>query len=335
METTPLITVSVKRSGQDKRFDAALFALLEKEFPGRFSRSSVGRVIREGRAFRNGSLAKPSTPVFQGDILSIEADTTSEDAPLQPNTDIQTVILAETADYIAIDKPAGLQVHPGNHDTGDTLANWIIATYPETAAFGEDPLRPGIVHRLDRDTSGVMMIAKTEKGFDELKHVFHDRLAEKTYIALVSGHLSEQSGTIDRALGQRSGELRRRTDDGTIPNARPALTDYRVIARYADCDLVAAMPKTGRTHQIRAHMAALGHPIIGDHLYSNKLSRQKDVLSAPRHMLHAWRLSLPLFGQKVALEAPLPEDFRKVMKSIDETRETSYDDEALESLLLS
>jgi 23S rRNA pseudouridine1911/1915/1917 synthase len=197
------------------------------------------------------------------------------------------------------------------------VANWIIAAYPETASVGEDPLRPGIVHRLDRETSGVMMIAKTKKGFDELKHVFHDRLAEKTYIALVFGHMPELTGIIDRPIGQRSGELRRRSGSNLPENAREAMTTYRVIARYKDCDLIIATPKTGRTHQIRVHMAALGHPIIGDTLYASKPMRQPKALSAPRHMLHAWRLSLPLFGQKASFQAPLPIDFKDVLSGVD------------------
>lgn len=328
---TDTITLSVPRSEKDKRFDAALFSMLEKDFPGRFSRSGLGKMIRAGQALRNGKADKPSTPVSQDDILTLTETPEEQASGLSPYTGSAPKILEETPAYVAIDKPAGLQVHPVAEGRGETLAHWIASAYPETASVGEDRLRPGIMHRLDRETSGVMLIAKTQEAFLELKQAFHDRKTEKVYIALVFGHLTELSGTIDQPLGQRSGELRRRAGDRTMKNLREAVTEYRVIARYPSCDLVLAMPKTGRTHQIRAHFAWLGHPIIGDRLYASKQSRQNTALSANRHMLHAWRLSLPFFSQKLHFQAPLPTDFKDILRSIDP--DTYFDEDSYQQIV--
>ena len=181
--------------------------------------------------------------------------------------------------------------------------------------IGDNPLRPGIVHRLDKDTSGVLVIAKTEEAFIELKRMFQERTVKKTYFALTEGRLPQDSGTIDFAITRiphsEKRSIRRATDD---PEARPAVTDYRVLERYADCDLVEVSPKTGRTHQIRVHFSALQHPIVGDRLYGFR--RKGSAIAAPRQMLHAGKLELSLFDKSYAIESELPEDFRTLLSGL-------------------
>lgn len=229
-------------------------------------------------------------------------------------------------------------MYQAGHHEGATVVDWLLLNYPHIKGVGEDALRPGIVHRLDRDTSGVLVVAKNQLGFQALKKAFHDRTVEKTYVALVYGHLKELEGSIDAPLIRRPGELRRRAIDperydGDLPgNARTALTEYRVIARYAEYDLVLATPRTGRTHQIRVHFAFLGHPVVGDRLYAFKDVKRKALLFPKRHLLHAWRLKVPFQGKKLKFRAPLSEDFLDTLRSLDETQLSSYDGEALKSL---
>jgi 23S rRNA pseudouridine1911/1915/1917 synthase len=217
-----------------------------------------------------------------------------------------------------------------------TVAHWVITKYPEIRGVGENALRPGIVHRLDRETSGVLVIAKTNPAFRALKELFQTRTLQKTYIALVYGHMSELKGEINKPLIRHSGELKRFVvETQSAPEgARQALTSYRVIARYREYDLLEVTPKTGRTHQIRVHLASLGHPIVGDKLYAFKSMRRGEKLFSERQMLHAYCLEFDLFSKKYVFEAPLPPDFRSVLRDIDETSDAGYDDEALKSLLL-
>lgn len=333
------IILAVPRHLTDKRFDAALCSLLQEKFPKNkaLSRGFATRLIRSGKALLNGTAAKPSVPVNLHDRIGISPEALAAgERNLYPNGTLRPKILFEDEHVLVINKSGSLQTHPAGRRTHDTLANWLIAKHPELEAVGENPLRPGIVHRLDRETSGALVIAKTNESFRELKKLFQDRSIRKTYVALVYGHLPSLSGVIDRPLTRRSGELKRRIAQETgseSGNVRPAVTEYRVIARYRDFDLVLLTPRTGRTHQIRVHLASLGHPVVGDKLYAFKSMRQGKALFPSRHLLHAWRLKWKLFGQEYAFQAPLPQDFTEAIRSIDETRETSYDDEALKSLL--
>ena len=316
----------------------AVFDLLRKKFSENdFSRGGIARLIKSGRIFLNGASTRADYPVKLHDTAEVLRSDLSTALPeLKLGTDnINIPVLYDDASIVVIDKPAGVQVHPaGRTDTG-TVAHWVVAHYPEVRGIGENSLRPGIVHRLDRETSGVLVVAKTETVFQELKRLFQDREIEKKYIALVYGNMPELQGEIDKPLMQRSGELKRIVvETQHVPEAaRQALTHYRVLARYQAFDLLEVTPKTGRTHQIRAHLASLGHPIVGDKLYAFKPMRRGEKLFSARQMLHARSLRFALFSKKHAFAAPLPQDFRAVLRSIDETRETSYDDEALKSLV--
>ncbi|MDO8600515.1 MAG: RNA pseudouridine synthase, partial [bacterium] len=183
-------------------------------------------------------------------------------------------------DFFVINKPPGISVHGGKNISGPTLTDWLIKQFPEIQKVGDDPItRPGLVHRLDKDTSGVMVIARTQHAFEYLKHLFKNRRIEKTYLALVSGHIAKKRGVINLKIGRLIKKPALRGTENPldfargkqrIKNEREARTEYRVLEYFPDFTLVEATPKTGRTHQIRVHFLALGHPIAGDRLYGKK-----------------------------------------------------------------
>ncbi|MDD2766856.1 MAG: RluA family pseudouridine synthase [Candidatus Moranbacteria bacterium] len=332
------IFLEIPRHLVDKRLDVAVFDLLQESFPEKkCSRNMIASLANEGKISLNGVVAKATCKMKLHDVITLPQEAfISPVLVVEPFHDSPLTILYEDEYLIAINKPFGLQVHPAGRDERKTLVHSLIAQYPETRDIGGDALRPGIVHRLDRDTSGVLVVARTEASFDSLKELFHDRKIKKTYLALVYGHTEFLSGEINKPLIRRSGELKRfvvETND--VPEgARQAQTLYRVIARYGAYDLLEVMPRTGRTHQIRVHLASIGNPIVGDTLYASKYVRQEKNLLVKRQLLHASCLEFTLFAKKYAFFAPLAPDFRTVLRDIDETRDAGYDDEALESLLV-
>lgn len=222
-------------------------------------------------------------------------------------------VIYEDENIIAINKPAGVVTHPplsGKLEGEAYLTDWILENYPEAERVGDDPdNRPGIVHRLDKDTSGVLAIAKNQKAFEFFKKQFQEREVSKKYIALLRGNLKEDSGCIELPIGKSKGDFRKRAVGKAIRGeAREARTDYRVLERFHDYTLVEAYIKTGRTHQIRVHFAALGKPLACDPLYG----ASKGVVcpeGLERIFLHANYIEIALpSGSKVKLEADLPAD---------------------------
>ncbi len=246
-------------------------------------------------------------------------------------------VIFENDEFIVIDKPAGLMVHAVRIGAAKAkrneprpqepaLTDWLVARWPAIAKVGDDPaLRPGIVHRLDKDTSGVMIAAKTQSSFEALKALFQSREMKKTYAALVIGIPKETKGIIDRPIGIKNGTLKRSVHAKTM--VKPAVTEYEVKEKYRveeekSYALLEVHPKTGRTHQIRVHLASIGHPIVGDKLYAPR--RAAGELSAPRLMLHAEALEFSDHaGNRFVFEAPLPEDFLSVI------HRASHNDEGL------
>lgn len=226
---------------------------------------------------------------------------------------LEPEVIYEDDDILAVNKPAGLLVHGISNKAGrnkePTLADWLIARHPEIKNVGDDPaLRPGIVHRLDRDTSGVMLVAKNQKAFEHLKSLFMSRAMQKEYIAVVWGKFKEREGVIDAPLGIVVGSTKRSTRSAKM--AKSAVTHYRVIRAVErggdDYTVLLVIPQTGRTHQIRVHLASIGHPIVGDTLYG----RRKKSAWASRLMLHAMSVQFTtLAGTAIRIEAPLPEEF--------------------------
>lgn len=218
-------------------------------------------------------------------------------------------VIYENADFLAIHKPAGLLVHGTKDSHEPSVVDWLIENYPEVRTVGDDPaVRPGIVHRLDKGTSGVMLVAKTQAYFEYLKKKFQTREIKKTYLAAVCGRVKEKEGVIDKPIGIASGTLKRTIHSDKF--VKPAITRYAVVG-YKDISgqifsMLKVMPETGRTHQIRVHMASMHHPVAGDALYG----RKKDGVVWPRLMLHAFSIEFTAEdGKRIKIEAEPPQDF--------------------------
>jgi len=231
-------------------------------------------------------------------------------------------VIYKDKNYLVLNKPAGALVHPTSKKEAGTLASWLLENYPETGKVGDDPAnRPGIVHRLDRETSGVMIIARNQETFDFLKNIFQKREAQKTYLALVYGKVENRTGRIDKPMGIKSGTIRRSVTATKM--VKPAVTDYEVVKYVAlrqaqdnkvvDATLLKVMPRTGRTHQIRVHLAFIGHPVMGDKVYGGK----RGVLAGlNRQFLHAQMIEFTgPNGERVKFEADLPEELQDILES--------------------
>lgn len=300
------ITLTVDGQNTKKRLD--LF--LHRNFP-EFSRSFFAKHITNASITVNQKHKKPSYLLKEGDSVFIPPSILiPHSSSLIPNFLLQIPILFEDESLLVINKPAGIQVHPGSTEKEKTVVNWLIAKYPEVRNVGEDPLRPGIVHRLDKDTSGVLVVAKTQESFYELKKLFATRKIKKTYLAIVYGVPSPQSGTIDKPIARSASFRRQVIPEGKTKykgTPRTATTNYIVLQQFPKHALLEVHPKTGRMHQIRIHLSSFGHPIVGDKLYSRKEFR--DFPSAPRHLLHAQKITFTLFKKEYVFSSVIPDDF--------------------------
>jgi 23S rRNA pseudouridine1911/1915/1917 synthase len=270
------------------------------------SRTQVQRLIAAGNITVNGQKAKPGHRLSPGDRIDVNIPPTPPQE-LKPEA-IPLKIIYEDDDLLAVDKPAGLAVHPAPGHPAHTLVNAILAHFPHLADIG-DWLRPGVVHRLDKDTSGVMLVAKNSAAQANLSKQFKSHSVTKAYLALVKGKLEPESGIIEADIGR---DPRNRKKMAVVAQGREARTEYRVIKYIGGYTLLEVMPETGRTHQIRVHLAAIGFPVVGDKVYGVKsphLSRQ---------FLHASRLGfrLPSTGEYVEFESALPPDLAKALEDI-------------------
>ncbi len=256
------------------------------------SRSHAQQLITNGQVFLDGATPQPSRRVLAGQTVEINWD----GGAIQP-TPLPVRILHEDADLIAVDKPSGMPVHPANAtDTRATLVSTLLAF---TTLAGGPALRPGVVHRLDAPTSGVIVLARTEEAHAGLAAQFRARTAEKVYLAVVEGLLDAEKGTVEGRIGR---DPRRPWRMAVSSAGRSARTDIRVLSRKEGKTLLEVRPWTGRTHQIRVHLAAIGHPVQGDHVYGHR---------GDRLMLHALRLAVthPRTEARLQLEAFPPEPF--------------------------
>ncbi len=275
------------------------------------SRSRAATLIREAHVTLNGRSVKPSASVQPGDVVDV-AIPAPEPLGLAAQ-DIAVGVVYEDEQIIVVDKPAGLTVHPAPGHPDGTLVNALLALVPELPGIGGTQ-RPGIVHRLDKDTSGLIVVAKTDAAHRSLTRQLKERSVGKTYLALVTGLIYRESGAIDAPIGRNP---RRRKQMAVVASGRDALTEYRVRERFdgplGRFTLVEAHPVTGRTHQIRVHLAHVGHPLVGDPVYG-----KRSVL-VPRHFLHAARLEIgmpPGESERRTFEAPLPEDLAGALAAL-------------------
>jgi len=235
-------------------------------------------------------------------------------------------VIYEDDDVVVINKPYGVLVHEDGRSNEKTVVDWFLIRAPEARGVGEPGKaqdgtaleRSGVVHRLDKDTSGVLVLAKNQDAFLHLKAQFHDRHAKKEYRAIVYGTMKERWGTIDRAIGRSARDFRLRSADrGAKGLLRQATTDWECLEQAGGYAYLSVKPKTGRTHQIRVHMKSVGHPVLCDELYASKNFLSKDSLGLKRLALHAHSLTieLPNAGDKTFI-APLPKEFEKALKTL-------------------
>ena len=279
------------------------------------SRSVAARLVATGGVRLDGAVVTSGTRrVAEGESLAVHIDLRADPQPAaDPDVVFGTVF--EDPDLLVVDKPAGLVVHPGAGHDSRTLVHGLLARYPDIAGVG-DPYRPGIVHRLDRGTSGLLVVARTERTHRLLVEQMRAHQPERVYCALVQGHPEAPSGLIDAPIGRSSRNPQRMT---LTDRGRPARTRYTVERRYdqpARVALLECQLETGRTHQIRVHLRAIGHPVVGDPTYGP--GRADDVFGLSRPFLHARSLSFshPVSGRTVQAESPLPDDLAAVLDSL-------------------
>jgi 23S rRNA pseudouridine1911/1915/1917 synthase len=272
------------------------------------SRSRVQRLITDGHLTIGGVTLKARSVVRAGDALDLFVPA-AEPADIEPEA-IPLEVLYEDPDVLVVNKPAGLVVHPSPGHWSGTMVNALLARDTEYGGIA-GVARPGIVHRLDRDTSGLIMVAKTDAAQASLMAQLKARRVKKTYLALVHGNVEAAAGRIEAPIGR---DPRQRTRMAVVPDGRPSVTGYRVRERFRGWTLLEVDLVTGRTHQIRVHLAALGHAVAGDPVYGTGTSRRgPDGLE--RLFLHAWRIvfASPGTGDLVRVEAPLPEALDSVL----------------------
>lgn len=273
-----------------------------------FSRSRLQGLIHDGFISVDGAIPrKAGLQLKAGQVVKVVI-------PAPQPTGIQAEqiplkIIFENEDLMVVDKPAGMVVHPGAGHASHTLVNAALAHAPDMAGISGE-IRPGVVHRLDKDTSGLILVAKNDKAHHFLQDQFKLRKVNKTYLALVDGHPPTPSGRIEASIG-RDASHRKRMAVVTPARGRAAVTEYHSCEIFPDHELIEAHPVTGRTHQIRLHMAFVGCPVAGDLVYGKRHAS----LGLTRTFLHAWRLNIRLPGEKSArtFEAPLPEELERVL----------------------
>jgi 23S rRNA pseudouridine1911/1915/1917 synthase len=271
------------------------------------SRGTVQGLIESGRVRVDGQQRKPKFRMTPGEVVSVEIPPPRIDEIL-PDP-IPLAIVYEDADVIVVDKPAGMVVHPAPGHPRGTLANALLAHVPGISVGCSQ--RPGIVHRLDKDTSGLIVAAKTDRGRTALVSQWETRSVEKTYLALVSGSLMDEEATIDAPIGR---DPKNRQRMAVVRSGRPAVTHFHVVERFPDFTLLEVSIETGRTHQIRVHLAFIGHPIVGDQVYGR--ARPTDP-HLEHHFLHASALGFRLpDGEALRLESPLPQDLEAVLEEL-------------------
>jgi len=304
------IELTVSHTRSDSRLDLWLHEQLAD-----LSRARIQALVRNGDITMNGAPTKAHAQVHPGTRIRITMPIV-RDTGLEPEP-IALSVLYEDADLIAVNKPAGLVVHPAAGHRSGTLVNALLYHCRDLAGIGGEH-RPGIVHRLDKDTSGALVAAKTEQAMDALTAQFKKRRVRKAYCAVVHGIPEPRAGSITTRVGRNPRDRKKMA--ASVTGGRTAVTHYEVHETFEDAALVEVRIETGRTHQIRVHMAHLGHPLLGDKQYGGRRVRRNagTLLDAPRQMLHAACLELthPRDARPMCFEAPLPADFTAVLQRL-------------------
>ncbi|HKY13496.1 MAG TPA: RluA family pseudouridine synthase [Microthrixaceae bacterium] len=278
------------------------------------SRSEAATVVGDGHVLVDGrAVTKVSIKVHEGQTIEVAVDPVRPPVIPGPDASVPVEVLFADDDVIVIDKPPGLVVHPGAGHQGATLVHGLLARFPELEGVGGDPERPGIVHRLDKGTSGLLVVARTDDAHDALVAQLSTHEVERTYLALTWGAFETKLGTIDAPVGRSRRDPLKMT---VTASGRPSRTHYEVLEAFSDpvTTLLRCQLETGRTHQIRVHLRSLGRPVVGDDLYGGV----RPGLVSPRPFLHATRLAFehPANGEVLTFESPLPADLRTVLEEL-------------------
>ncbi len=299
--------IIVKDIEKGKRIDAFIAEKVD------VSRVTVQRLIDEENISVNGKKTKPSYKVQENDVIEVE-----EEKPKEIELKAQEIpleILYEDDDIIVVNKPKGMVVHPANGNPDGTLVNAIMAICKDSLSGIGGEIRPGIVHRLDKDTSGALIIAKNDKAHINMSEQIKNHEVEKTYIALVKGIVKENEATINMPIGRSTKDRKKMAVN---KNGKNAVTHFKVLERFNNYTLLEVKIETGRTHQIRVHLTEIGYPIVGDGVYSNG----KNEWGIQGQCLHAKSLKFkhPITGKDLFIEAPLPEYFDKIISELKERK---------------
>ncbi len=286
------------------RLDQALARLLPEH-----SRSRLAAWVKQGKVSLGDTAADAKRKVWGGERIRLEAEPLPDETAQRPE-DIPLSILHEDDHVLVVDKPAGLVVHPGSGNWQGTLLNALLHHAPQLAGIP----RAGIVHRLDKDTSGLLVVAKTLEAQTDLVRQLAARTVKRLYLALAHGRVA-RDGVVDAPIGRHPVQ---RTKMAVVGSGRAARTHYRVLERFAHATLLECALETGRTHQIRVHMAEIGHPLVGDPVYGPRRRPQAPLAAFPRQALHAWRLALvhPATRAEASWESPLPDDFSALLDAL-------------------
>jgi len=303
LEETQSYDVQEEQIGQ--RLDRFLAPLLPS-----LSRTNIQQLIADEAVLVKDKASKPGYALRRGDTITI-----MRSAPVIPPTnataqELPLDILYEDEDLLVLNKAPGIVVHPGPGHSDDTLVNALLARYPELQGVGEDG-RPGIVHRLDKDTSGLIIIARNSRTLTALMEQMQGHTIVKRYLALVEGDVAHDQGSIDAPIGRDTRNRQQMTI--TTRDSREARTHFRVLQRFTRHTLLLLQLETGRTHQIRVHLKAIGHPVVGDPVYGSGNAPKGFTLN--RQFLHAYQLQFdhPITGKLIEIEAPLPKDLQNIL----------------------
>ena len=299
------ISLEVPASLEGERLDRSLSLLLS------ISRSQASKLIAEGSVqHKSKTLTAPATRLASGATLRIDAAALENLQPkLEADPDVPVETVHEDPDLLVLEKAPNVVVHPGSGNASGTLVAGLLARFPEIAEVGE-PDRPGIVHRLDKGTSGLMVAARNKEAYEALVEMFSQHEVQREYLALCHGLPSNDQGTIDAPIGRSA---HRPTEMTVSSSGKEAITHYEVIERFAVAALLKCQLETGRTHQIRIHLAAIGHPLLGDKTYGKEPARKDLPLARPA--LHSSHLALthPKTSQPLAFSSPLPGDMSQIL----------------------
>jgi 23S rRNA pseudouridine1911/1915/1917 synthase len=301
-----IIQLSTDENSLGERLDVTIRRLLGSIY----SRTEIQQWIKDGLVTVNDSPSKAAYRLEDEDTVRIEIPA-AEKLQVLPEPDVPFDVVYEDDDLIVVNKPAGVVVHPAVGNKNGTLVNGLLARYPEIATVGPEIARAGIVHRLDKDVSGVLLVARTQLAFDNLIAQFHDRTVQKHYIALVEQHPDNYKGVIEAPIGR---DPRNRKRMAAHRDGRPAETEFYVRDFYGDRALLDVFPKTGRTHQIRVHLAFINCPIVGDKVYGYRKQR----IGLKRIFLHAHQVEIehPRTGEALTFDVEIPTALQDILNKL-------------------